>query len=223
MGVKAGAPQMRVIPIEAALTEDNTVMNYDNVRNILDSVKGPYIVSPCVCTQQKELLGEPCKHNFTERCITNSTNYLERGDGREISKQELYEILEKAEQEGLVIQPGNSKMAGGFCLCCGDCCGVLRMGKKLDKPAGFFASNYYTVVNPEECTTCGTCVERCPMEAITIDDYAVINLERCIGCGVCVTGCPSDAMMLKNKEKIYVPPNDFGELYQKRALEKSKA
>jgi ferredoxin len=40
------------------------------------------------------------------------------------------------------------------------------------------------VVNREECVSCGTCVEECPEEAITLDDeeIAVVNKEKCNEC-----------------------------------------
>jgi len=44
------------------------------------------------------------------------------------------------------------------------------------------------VINREECVSCGTCVEECPEEAITLDDeeIAVVNKEKCTECGTCV-------------------------------------
>jgi len=37
---------------------------------------------------------------------------------------------------------------------------------------------------------CGTCVERCQMKAVTLqNDIAVVDRKKCIGCGLCVTGC----------------------------------
>ena len=52
-------------------------------------------------------------------------------------------------------------------------------------------------VNKEECTGCGTCVEECPSEAITIDEEqgcAVIDEEECVDCGACEEVCPSEAI-----------------------------
>jgi ferredoxin len=52
-------------------------------------------------------------------------------------------------------------------------------------------------VNKEACTGCGTCVEECPSEAITIDEEqgcAVINEEECVDCGACEEVCPSEAI-----------------------------
>jgi len=54
------------------------------------------------------------------------------------------------------------------------------------------------VVNKEECTGCGSCVEVCPSEAITMDDdVAVVNPEECTECGACVDECSSEAITLE--------------------------
>ncbi|MBN1873403.1 MAG: 4Fe-4S binding protein [Anaerolineae bacterium] len=50
-------------------------------------------------------------------------------------------------------------------------------------------------VNPAQCTGCGTCVEICPVNAITlVDGHARIAEEVCTGCGACVTSCPEHAI-----------------------------
>jgi ferredoxin len=53
-------------------------------------------------------------------------------------------------------------------------------------------------VNREECVSCGTCVDECPEEAITLDDeeIATVNPEKCTECGKCVEACPSSAISL---------------------------
>nr|WP_319399562.1 4Fe-4S binding protein [uncultured Carboxylicivirga sp.] len=53
----------------------------------------------------------------------------------------------------------------------------------------------YPVVNKEECTGCGVCVEVCPMAAIElIDGKAQINNEKCRNCGLCIGECPVGAI-----------------------------
>jgi ferredoxin len=55
-------------------------------------------------------------------------------------------------------------------------------------------------VNKEECTGCGTCVEECPSEAITIDEEqgcAVVDEDECVDCGACEEACPSQAIRSK--------------------------
>lgn len=52
------------------------------------------------------------------------------------------------------------------------------------------------VVDKVKCTACGSCVEVCPVEAITLEEVAVINPDLCIDCGVCVDECPEGAISL---------------------------
>ncbi len=48
-----------------------------------------------------------------------------------------------------------------------------------------------------DCTACGTCVDSCPVEAITIvDGQARMDLEPCIRCYCCHEVCPEDAVEL---------------------------
>jgi len=70
-------------------------------------------------------------------------------------------------------------------------------------------TSYITKVIEDDCVGCGTCVEKCPVEAIDLDDaLAIINEEKCIGCGVCVHFCPEDALKLERTgdRMVYVPP-----------------
>ncbi|MDD3042020.1 MAG: 4Fe-4S binding protein [Methanosarcinaceae archaeon] len=52
-------------------------------------------------------------------------------------------------------------------------------------------------VNQDECTGCGSCVDECPVEAITLDEdegFAVIDADECVDCGACIDTCPSEAI-----------------------------
>ena len=95
------------------------------------------------------------------------------------------------------------------------------MMKKFPRPAELYTSNYFAVVNSEECEACETCIDRCQMEAVSIvDDVSTVNLDRCIGCGLCVETCSADAIQLQKKEKEIVPPRDADELYQSIMVKK---
>jgi ferredoxin len=42
-------------------------------------------------------------------------------------------------------------------------------------------------VDKETCTGCGSCVDSCPVESLSMDDEVVIfDEDTCIDCGVCV-------------------------------------
>ena len=53
------------------------------------------------------------------------------------------------------------------------------------------------VVNKDKCTGCESCVDSCPVEAISMKDgLAVVNADDCIDCGACVGECPVEAISM---------------------------
>ncbi|MFZ3044658.1 MAG: 4Fe-4S dicluster domain-containing protein, partial [Desulfatirhabdiaceae bacterium] len=90
------------------------------------------------------------------------------------------------------------------------CCGVLRALNQHPRPSEIVFSNYTAQIDPASCVGCQTCIDRCQMNALTMNDrdLAEINPDRCIGCGLCVTTCPSGALSLKQKaeDQFRVPP-----------------
>ncbi len=46
----------------------------------------------------------------------------------------------------------------------------------------------------DDCISCGTCKDECPVEAITEGDGKYeIDPKKCIGCGTCASVCPVEA------------------------------
>ena len=213
-------PQLRTIPIEKSipLPDKYHITTYDDVRQIVENSQGQITVSNCICRQMMDLRGASCTQtDLRESCLQfgDMAEYcLELGLGRAIAKEEVLEILRKAQEAGLVLQPENSQRPEFICCCCGDCCGILRGLKQVPYPADFYASNYYSEVNPELCTGCEECIDICQLDALTmVDSVATINLDRCIGCGNCVPICSSSAIELQKKEEELLPPEDTAALY----------
>lgn len=44
------------------------------------------------------------------------------------------------------------------------------------------------------CTACGTCIDECPVEAISAGDVYSIDPEVCSDCGTCADVCPVEAI-----------------------------
>ena len=213
---RSSLPQLRASPHMRAIVPEYNIATYDNMRKIVEETDQTIAVANCVCKEGEALLGKSCQQTKDiEVCISfGATAYLDRGQARIISKGECLEIMNRAEREGLVLQPGNSLQPFCICLCCGCCCGVLTSAKKYGNPADLIAHNFYAEVNCDSCNGCSLCVKRCQMDAIHIEDKkAVIDLDRCIGCGLCVTTCKKEALHLLETKKKTVPPKNAVMLY----------
>ena len=42
----------------------------------------------------------------------------------------------------------------------------------------------------DSCVACGTCIDECPVGAISEGDIYVIDPDTCVGCGTCAGACP---------------------------------
>ncbi len=225
--IGARFPQMRTVPVEKSVTPEHHLQTYEEVAKIIENIEGPIALFNCICRQNHDLQGDPCKQtSLRENCMGFGEDMqfpIDIGRGREITKSEALDILRKNQEDGLILQAGNAIKPSFICSCCGCCCGVLRGLSDLPRPIDFFHTNYYAQVDSELCVGCGTCVERCQMNAIKIkNDIAKVITKRCIGCGNCVTVCPEEAMQLirKEKEKEIIPPQNSEEMYNEILIRK---
>ncbi len=211
-------PQLRTSPHLKSIVPEHRIDTYDNMRDYIIKTDEVIQIANCVCKQGEALLGRTCRQvgDDIEICIYfGKGGYIDRNKGRIATKEECLALLDKAEDKGLVIQPGNSLQPFCICLCCGCCCGVLSSARKFEKPAELFATNYYAEIDDGKCNGCGICIKRCQMDAITRIDKKHVNLnpDRCIGCGLCVTKCKSGAAALYRKDKKTKPPMKTEILY----------
>ena len=219
-------PIMRPIPINRGLVVEWPIAPYEDALKIIGSQE-VIALAPCVCRTKNGLLDESCGKPL-ETCFmfgANGKYYVDNGMARFINKEEAKKIIKMNDEAGLVMQPFNSRKAGVMCSCCGDCCEMLGSLKKQSVPAAAVKSNYFATVDAAECTGCKTCLDRCQMEAITIeDDTAAIDLDRCIGCGLCATTCPTGAAQLvkKAEDEQYLPPETKAEVFIQLAIERKK-
>lgn len=47
----------------------------------------------------------------------------------------------------------------------------------------------------DDCIACATCIDECPVEAISEGDIFVIDADLCTDCGSCVDVCPTEAII----------------------------
>lgn len=46
----------------------------------------------------------------------------------------------------------------------------------------------------EDCAACGSCIDECPVGAISAGDIYVIDAAACTDCGTCADACPVGAI-----------------------------
>jgi len=52
--------------------------------------------------------------------------------------------------------------------------------------------------DPEKCTSCGPCVDHCPVSALSmVGNIPRVNADICIACFCCQEMCPEKAVMLR--------------------------
>ena len=203
-------PQLRTIPVTESIDSQLEVTSYERAEELVRSAK-KIVVAHCICRRERRLMNEGCDKPL-ESCFVlgEGADYYERnGLGRVIDQQEALAFLQRANEVGLVLQPGNGKKASFLCCCCGCCCGVLRNIKRHPQPASIVSTPFIAIADPETCKGCGVCVKRCQMEALQLRDKKVaLNVDRCIGCGLCVSTCPTGSLTLSRKrtsEQALVP------------------
>ncbi|MBD3194896.1 MAG: 4Fe-4S dicluster domain-containing protein [Candidatus Lokiarchaeota archaeon] len=207
----------RIIPIEKEITvPQEKILPLHEASKIIDQ-QDIISLSECPCKLQKDLIGEPCQISTDiNRCIhfgNIGRYFIDHNLGKQISREEAKQVLKEAEADGLVHKTFHDDFEldqneNAICNCCKDCCILFQSYYR-----GVFAfhtlTSYITELNEEKCKGCGTCVEKCPIEALSlINGKSQHDEKKCIGCGVCTTQCPEGARSLKRTElrEIYIPP-----------------
>ena len=167
-----GMNLMRVIPVQSAIENNSRKASYDEVAKLIDDAWA-VSVGPCSCRRARRLMGEGCGHLEEDMCMylnDNAKNYSETGAHRLITKEEAYEILKRAEDNGLVhelnVTPGYDDTTA-ICNCCGCSCFALRIAAYFRTPDAI-RTNYIAHVDKDKCVACGQCVENCQLNAVKL-------------------------------------------------------
>ncbi len=160
---------MHVIPVEKAISMENQSVPVEHLSRWID-MYDKWGISECSCRKQQTMRGEGSGEIRGDYCIGmgDMAEYMDdRGIGHYITKEEVYEILERAERHGYVHQitniDGENKIVA-ICNCAPGVCNALRTSQLFNTP-NMSASAYRAHVEKEKCVACGKCVEVCPVGA----------------------------------------------------------
>ena len=176
---KLGMFMMRVMPVMSAIENNTKTASYDEIATLIETATA-ISVGPCSCRRSRRLMGEGCGHLEEDMCMylnDNAINYSKTGAHRLITKEEAYEVLRRAEDNGLVHEinqtPGFEE-SSAICNCCGCSCYALRIAEMF-RSKNAIRSNYVARVDKEKCVACGQCVENCQTNAVRLGQKNCVN------------------------------------------------
>ena len=172
----------RIIPVAESLEARPWVMPTEQVLEILRGARS-LAVWPCVCRTHYQRCDNP-----VEVCLLldqPAEALVARGAARTVTLEEAAGLLQLAAVHGL----------SAVCSCCTCCCHELQILQKLGRRDRLARSEYAAVTDPEACTHCGACVDRCAFGARAMAEGRLqYRAEDCMGCGLCVTVCGATRM-----------------------------
>ncbi len=200
---------MSYIPVNKSLGErTDTVLPAQVVHDFIDDADIHVIMDSCGCR-----LANKCEHHTHDiGCLFMGETALKmpHGVSRRVTKEQAHTHVERAVSVGLIpmtgkvrvdnfifLTPDQSKLLS-VCFCC-HCCCMLTSFKHV--PADHLDGIMQRIEGLEiqvsdDCVGCGTCVEFCGFDAITIENGKAVHSDQCRGCGRCETRCPANAVTI---------------------------
>jgi len=178
-------------------------------------------VGVCYCRHKMLHMGRACAAPL-DICMTFNgvaDSLTRHGFARKVCTAECLGLLEQARAQRLVQFGENVRQEVSFiCNCCGCCCEAMIAARRFGHLQPVHTTNYLPHVEIVTCTGCGSCVNACPVQAMTLVSAndpasprrrtARLDAELCLGCGVCVLACRHHNLSLEARgERVLTPLN----------------
>ena len=184
------------VPVNITIHGKQTILDLSSVEDILRNAE-IITVEECGCRAKWHKCDKPL-----DVCLSldrEANDSMKRG-ARRISLAQALVTLKRSHEAGLVHMAYTFKgeeKPEVICSCCSCCCHSLSALVRFGIPDHVVTSEYIAQNNPETCTNCGTCANRCQFHARQlVDDKLVFNQAKCFGCGLCLTTCPTNSIKL---------------------------
>ncbi|TXT54484.1 MAG: Electron transport complex subunit RsxB [Promethearchaeota archaeon] len=223
-------PKDQVIPINMEVSKpEDMVLPSRVLEYFIKKAKHHWIMDFCICRASMECEDYPINLG----CLFLGDGVLEINPrlGKQVSKEEALNHLEKCKEAGLVHLIGRNRLDKQWlgvkqgtklltiCNCC-PCCCLWRISPILSPKLGSNVKRMegIEIKVTDKCIACGECTHGvCFVDAIKIvNNKAQIN-DECRGCGRCVEICPQDAIELKVnnlKESVQVSINQINSIIE---------
>ena len=191
-------PLYRVVPIEKTLQDKRQLIPYYQASYYIQRASVLALID-CICRTTFYKCDKPRKV-----CLVlgeQAEFFIKRGIAEEIDNRRGREVLDIAEESGLVHSINNIEEPNFLCNCC-ECCCVFVQGLKRH---GIFTSigksGFVSRLDRKLCNQCGICIEKCLFDAISNEEDIVFERDACFGCGLCARHCPQEAIRLILEKK----------------------
>lgn len=226
----------RVFVHEPVLSKENDahVLDYERASEVIRS--SPQMgISTCYCRSKMQHMDRACDAPL-DICMTfnaSAGSLIKHGFARSVDVKEGLDLLDQAYAHNLVQFGENCRQGVNFiCNCCGCCCEAMLAAKRFGMLHPVHTTNFMPKIDYATCTTCGTCVERCPVEAmglVSANDpkhpkkkKALVNADLCLGCGICARNCPEKAISMERREERVITPLNSTHRCVVMAIERGK-
>ena len=205
---QAEVEALRANPDKPTTIPNRDVLLLDEALAMVDAAS-EFVVVPCDCRS----IVMACDRS-RETCIRldeDARRTLERGHGKRLTKDEMREVVIKANKAGLMASGDRywreHDGPSGFCNCCACDCYPFHAGEQLDMRQRWPRSHYIAERDMAKCGQCGKCVHRCHFDAFFFDGTRTpvagkrrktvqFDPLKCWGCGLSATTCPEDAIAM---------------------------
>jgi ferredoxin len=191
-------PLYRVVPIGETIQDKRQLIPYYQAIHYVKKASAIALID-CICRTTFNRCNKLRKVCFAFG--EQAEFFIDRGIGEKIDMRRGQEILDTAEENGLVHSVNNIKNPNFLCNCCECCCVFVQALKKLGIFTSIGKSGFFALLDEELCNQCGICVDKCIFGAISdINGSIKFDEDKCFGCGLCAYSCPQEAVRLVIKE-----------------------
>lgn len=237
-----GTPFFYPIPCDASVVAETGVLPDEQIESFVNSkslfaiAPCPCEVPPCRTSEYADEFpsyedfhtGEyedyfsPLTGLRVETCLQmgdEAQAWIELGLAREITREQALQFLKRSRDDGFVLQTCFAKNHEAVCSCNIKRCNVMAHWASLegtmdweDTKAYRQMSRYTLEVDGDACLHCGACADRCPCQAIEMDEADTPQIVgMCFRCGQCAYVCPAEARKLypRPQEECLELPQDL--------------
>ena len=168
-----GVGIMRVVPVESALPAGTKVMTMERLSTLIETtLGGAFCRVPCQCRRVRRIMGEGTGDLEDGMCIYMgllAETMIRHGRGEKLTKEQVYEHLERTEALGCIhqITTLESGISFAICNCQPQSCMAIGSATYYGAP-NMVRSNYVAEIDKEKCVACGQCVETCANNALRL-------------------------------------------------------